>query len=77
MPVGSDDGGGSSFAGGDATASGALDASIDENHVTVTIVTLRCAGDCADVQAVATAGYGSTASSMGARRSAEASGISR
>jgi hypothetical protein len=57
LSVGSDDIDGGSFAEGDATASSALDASIEENHVTVTIVTLSCAGDCADVQVVATGGH--------------------
>jgi hypothetical protein len=57
LPVGSDDGGGGSFAGDDASGAGALDASIEENHVTVTIVTLSCAGDCANVEAVATGGH--------------------
>jgi hypothetical protein len=56
LPVGDDDGGGGSFAGSDATASGAFDAHIEQNHVTVTIVTLSCAGRCADVEAVATGG---------------------
>jgi hypothetical protein len=55
LPVGFDDAGGG-FAGGDAGAAGALGAHIEENHVTVTFVTLSCAGDCADVQAVATGG---------------------
>jgi hypothetical protein len=54
--VGSDDGGAGSFAGVDATASGALDAQIEENRVTVTFVTLSCAGPCADVVAVPTGG---------------------
>src|ERR1700722_15221218 len=57
LSVGSDDIDGGSFAEGDATASSALDASIEENHVTVTIVTLSCGGACADVQAVATGGH--------------------
>jgi hypothetical protein len=56
LPVGDDDGGGGSFAGTDATASGAFDAHIEQNHVMVTIVTVSCAGRCADVEAVATGG---------------------
>jgi hypothetical protein len=56
LPVGSDDGGGT-FAEGDARSQGAFDAHIEDgDHVEVTIVTLRCAGDCADVEAVATGG---------------------
>jgi hypothetical protein len=46
-----------SFLGGDASTSGPLDASIEENHVAVKIVTLSCAGDCVDVVAVATGGH--------------------
>src|ERR1700722_10815625 len=42
--------------GTDATASGAFDAHIEQNHMMVTIVTLTCAGRCADVEAVATGG---------------------
>jgi hypothetical protein len=56
LPVGDDDGGGGSFAESDAKAAGAFDAYIEQNHVTVTIVTLTCAGPCADVEAVATGG---------------------
>jgi hypothetical protein len=56
LPVGSDDGGGGAFAGADGGAVGPLGAHIEENHVTVTFVTLNCAGDCADVEAVATGG---------------------
>jgi hypothetical protein len=52
--VGSNDGG--MFVGSDATAGSSLDAHIEENNVTVTIVTLNCAGDCATVKAVATGG---------------------
>lgn len=55
--MGTDDGGEGAFTGGGASGSGALDAAIQENHVTVTIVTLNCAGDCADVEAVATGGH--------------------
>jgi len=44
------------FAGDDASASGALGAHIEDNHVTVSFITLACAGDCADVQAIATGG---------------------
>jgi hypothetical protein len=43
------------FAGGDASASG-LDAHIEENHVSVSFVTLSCADRCAGVVAVATGG---------------------
>jgi hypothetical protein len=57
LPVGSDDGGGGSFVGGDdASASGAFDASIEQKHVAVTFVTLTCSDECADVVAVATGG---------------------
>ena len=42
---------------GDASAPAALDAHIEQDHVTVEIVTLSCSGSCADVQAVATGGY--------------------
>jgi hypothetical protein len=45
------------FLGGDASAPGAFDAHIEENHVTITFVTVSCAGDCADVEAVATGGH--------------------
>jgi hypothetical protein len=56
LPVsGDDEGGGGTFPGSDA-ASGAFDASIEQNHVTVKIVRLSCAGPCADVEAVATGG---------------------
>jgi len=57
LTVGSDEGGSGSFAGADANGAGPLDASIEDNHVAVTIVTLSCAGDCANVQAVATGGH--------------------
>jgi hypothetical protein len=57
LTVGSDEGGGGAFAGSDATASSALDAHIEENHVTVTFVVLSCAGPCADVVAVPTGGH--------------------
>jgi hypothetical protein len=56
--VGFVDGGGS-FApglGGDA-GPGAFDAHIEENHVTVTFVTVSCSEGCAEVQAVGTGGY--------------------
>lgn len=55
LPGESDDAGGS-FLGGNAGSAG-LDASIEENHVAVTILTLSCAGDCADVEAVPTGGH--------------------
>jgi hypothetical protein len=58
LPVGEDDGGSSgAFNGGDASALGPLDAHIEENHVTITFVTLSCSGPCADVEAVATGGH--------------------
>jgi hypothetical protein len=56
LAVGSDDGGGGSFGGGAGPASGALDAAIQENHITVTFVTLSCSGACANVEAVASGG---------------------
>jgi SprB repeat len=43
------------FTGGDASVSG-LDAHIEENHVSVSFVTLSCADRCADVVAVASGG---------------------
>jgi hypothetical protein len=46
-----------SFGTSDATAAGTLDAHIEENHVVVSIVTLSCAGSCANVEAVATGGH--------------------
>jgi hypothetical protein len=49
--------GGSFLGSGDASASGAFDAHIEENRVTVTFVTLSCTGPCATVQAVGTGGY--------------------
>jgi hypothetical protein len=59
LDVGSDDGGPSLVvvSGADASASTGLDAHIEENHVTVTFVTLGCSGSCADVVAVATGGH--------------------
>jgi hypothetical protein len=56
LPVGSDDGGSGGFLGEDSSAGGAFDAHIEQDHVTVTIVTVGCAGACAEVQAVATGG---------------------
>jgi hypothetical protein len=58
LDVGSDDGGApiSLGSGLDARAQGALDAHIERNHITVTFVTLSCAGPCADVVAVPTGG---------------------
>jgi hypothetical protein len=53
--VGVYDDGGPSFVGSDAAA-GALDAHIEQNHITVAFVTLSCAGPCADVVAVPTGG---------------------
>jgi hypothetical protein len=56
LPVGSDDGGSGGFLAEDSSAGGALDAHIEQDHVTVTVVTVGCAGACADVQAIATGG---------------------
>jgi hypothetical protein len=53
--VGSDDAGGSFL--GTNSGTSALDASIEENHVAVSIITLSCAGDCAEVEAVPTGGH--------------------
>jgi hypothetical protein len=55
LVVGADDGGPGFF--GDASAPGALDAYIEQGHVSVKIITLTCSGDCATVQAVGTGGY--------------------
>jgi hypothetical protein len=49
--------GGESFVGGDGGISGALEAGIERNGIAVTFVTLSCAGDCADVEAVASGGH--------------------
>ncbi len=58
VDVGTDDGGLSFVLGsGDAGGRGALDAHIEENHITITFVTLSCSGGCATVEAVATGGY--------------------
>jgi hypothetical protein len=59
LPVSDDDdgGGGGAFGGADASAAGPLGAHIEANQMTVTIVTVGCAGDCADVRAVATGGH--------------------
>jgi hypothetical protein len=57
LDVGFDDGGGGLFPIGDASAPGALDAHIEQNHVTVNFVTVSCTGPCADVVAVPTGGY--------------------
>jgi hypothetical protein len=56
--VGSDDGDDAAFVATDANAASAepLDAHFQEHQVTVTFVTLHCAGDCADVQAIASGG---------------------
>jgi hypothetical protein len=45
-----------SLGSGDASASAALDAHIEQNRVTITFVTLICTGPCADVVAVPTGG---------------------
>jgi hypothetical protein len=57
LDVGADDGGTSpGFGlGGDAAVSD-LQAHIEQNHMTVTFVTVSCAGPCADVVAVAAGG---------------------
>jgi hypothetical protein len=55
LPVGSDDDGGS-FVGSDAGGPMSLDAHFEENHVTVTFVTVSCAARCATVMAVPTGG---------------------
>src|ERR1700722_2706071 len=58
LDVGTDEGGSSFFLGSaDASGLGALDAHIEQNHVTVTFVTLSCTGPCADVVAVPTGGH--------------------
>jgi hypothetical protein len=54
---GGDDGGAQFLPNGDPSASGALDAHIEENHVAVKLITLSCSGDCALVQAVGTGGH--------------------
>jgi hypothetical protein len=56
VTVGSDDAGGSFGPGSDAGDDGALAAHIEQNDITVTIVTLSCAGPCADVVAVPSGG---------------------
>ena len=43
--------------GTDASGPGAFDAYIEQNHVTVTFITLSCSGKCATVEAVGTGGY--------------------
>jgi hypothetical protein len=42
---------------GDAGLPGPLDASIEENHLKVELITLSCPGECAEVEAVATGGH--------------------
>jgi hypothetical protein len=49
--------GGLFLGSGDASASAAFDASIEQNHVAVKFITLSCSGSCAEVQAVGTGGY--------------------
>jgi hypothetical protein len=49
--------GGPSFTTAEASVAAPLDASIEQNHVAVTLVTVGCAGGCADVEAVATGGH--------------------
>jgi hypothetical protein len=57
LDVGTDDGGPSLVLGsGDASGPAPFDAHIEQNHVTVTFVTLSCTGPCADVVAVPTGG---------------------
>ncbi len=53
---GADDGGGLALPPSDAGSPGALDAHIERDHITVTVVTLTCANGCADVLAVASGG---------------------
>ena len=55
--VGSDGPEGGSFVAGDASAPGALDASIERGGVQVHLVALGCSGACANVKAVATGGH--------------------
>ncbi|HEX4447057.1 MAG TPA: hypothetical protein VH044_09980, partial [Polyangiaceae bacterium] len=55
--VGADDAGTFDPGSGDAAGPGAFDAHVEDNHVTVTFVTLGCTNDCATVQAVGTGGY--------------------
>src|ERR1700722_9869894 len=53
---GGDDAGSFTSPVGDAGAQGGLDAYIAQGKVAVKLVTLRCSGDCATVQAVGTGG---------------------
>jgi hypothetical protein len=55
--LGTYDDGGYFGPSGDAGSLGPLDAHIEENHLTVTFVTLTCAAGCATVEAVGTGGY--------------------
>jgi hypothetical protein len=43
--------------GHDASAGPALEAHIEQNHIAIQVVTVSCAGPCADVVAVATGGH--------------------
>src|SRR5690349_12026683 len=52
------EGGGTSLLGDASAAPRALSVQIEQHHAAVRFVTLRCAGDCADVVAVATGGNG-------------------
>jgi hypothetical protein len=57
LNVGSDDGGPSLvLSAGDAGGATAFDAHIEQDHITVTFVTLTCTGRCADVVAIPTGG---------------------
>ncbi|MGH7434071.1 MAG: hypothetical protein ACRENE_00180 [Polyangiaceae bacterium] len=57
VDVGADDAGPGSFGPiGEAGSAAHLAAHVEQNHMTVTFVTLTCADRCADVEAVATGG---------------------
>jgi hypothetical protein len=57
LDVGADDAGNVTLVTGDAGASQALDAYIEQGQVAVKLITLSCAGDCATVRAVGTGGF--------------------
>jgi hypothetical protein len=56
LDVGSDDGGSGLFQGGEGGGPTPLAAHIEENQLTVSFITVGCAGSCADVVAVASGG---------------------
>lgn len=56
LDVGTDDGGPSFVLSGADGGRGALDAYVEQNQVTVKVITLSCSGDCAIVEAVGTGG---------------------